>query len=68
MPIHKAMLAALSLLSYPDLDVEKTYLVQRRLQKLTARRARKPWLYRIWEHAVPSGGHDVPMRIFTPKQ
>lgn len=68
MPIHKAMLAALSLLSYPDLDAEKIYLVERRLQKLTARRARKPWLYRIWEHTVSSGEYQVPMRIFAPKQ
>ncbi len=42
MPINKAMLAALSLLSYPELDVEKIYLVERKLQKLTARRAKKP--------------------------
>ena len=48
MPINKAMLAALSLLSYPELDVEKIYLVERKLQKLTARRAKKPWLYQIW--------------------
>lgn len=68
MPINKAMLTALSLLSYPELDVEKTYLVERKLQKLIARRAKKPWLYRIWEHNVPSGSHQVPMRIFAPKQ
>ena len=68
MPINKAMLAALSLLSYPDLDAEKIYLVERRLQKLTARRARKPWLYRIWEHTISSGEYQVPMRIFAPKQ
>ena len=68
MPIHKTMLAALSLLSYPDLDIERTYLVERKLQKLTARRARKPWLYRIWEHSIPSGEHHIPMRIFTPTQ
>lgn len=68
MPINKAMRAALSLLSYPELDVEKTYLVERKLQKLTARRARKPWLYRVWEHPVSSGGYRVPMRVFTPKQ
>lgn len=68
MPINKAMLAALSLLSYPELDIERTYLVERKLQKLTSRRARKPWLYRIWEHTVPSGESHIPMRIFTPKQ
>ncbi len=68
MPINKAMLAALNLLSYPDLNIEKIYPVERKLQKLTARRARKPWLYRIWEHSIPSGEYQVPMRIFTPKQ
>ncbi len=68
MPINKVMLTALSLLSYPELDVEKTYLVERKLQNLTARRARKPWLYQIWEHRVPSSEGQIPMRIFTPKQ
>ena len=68
MPINKAMLTALSLLSYPDLDVEKTYLVQRKLQKLIARRAKKPWLYQIWEHTVSSSENQIPMRIFSPKQ
>lgn len=68
MPINKAMLAALSLLSYPELEVEKTYRIERRLQSLTARRARKPWLYRIWEHQVSSGGGQAPMRIFSPRQ
>ena len=68
MPINKAMLAALSLLSYPELDVEKIYLVERKLQKLTARRAKKPWLYQIWEHTVSSCNVQIPMRIFSPKR
>ena len=68
MPINKAMLAALSLLSYPELDVEKIYLVERKLQKLTARRAKKPWLYQIWEHTVSSCDVQIPMRIFSPKR
>lgn len=68
MAINKAVQAALSVLSYPEIDVKKTYLVERELQKLTSRRLKNPSLYRVWEHKVPCGSHDVPVRIFTPSQ
>jgi len=66
MAINKATRAALALLSYPEIDIKKTYPLQRELQKLTAWRLKKPQLYRVWEHAVPQGDHEVPVRIFTP--
>jgi len=66
MAINKAMRAALAALSYPEIDIKKTYRFQRELQKITAWRLKKPNLYRIWEHAVPRGDHRIPVRIFTP--
>lgn len=66
MPINKAMQAALSIL--PEFDIKKTYPMERRFQRLVARRAKDPSLYRVWEHEIPSGEHRVPVRIFTPKQ
>ncbi len=66
MPINKAIQAALSIL--PELDVKKTYPMEREFQKLVAHRAKDPSLYRVWEHEIPSGGHNVSVRIFTPKQ
>lgn len=68
MAISKAMRAALSALSYPEIDVKRTYPLERELKKLTSRRIRKPDLYRVWEHEVPSGDHTVPVRIFTPSE
>jgi len=68
MAINKAMRAALAALSYPELDVKKTYHMQRELQKLTAWRLKKPQLYRVWEHAVLRDGYSVPVRIFTPSE
>ncbi|MCI9331486.1 MAG: alpha/beta hydrolase [Oscillibacter sp.] len=66
MAISKAMRAALGLLSYPEIDVKKTYLVEREIQKLLSRRSKNPSLYRTWEHPIPCGVRNVPARIFTP--
>jgi len=68
MAINKAMRAALAALSYPEVDVKKTYRLERELQKLTTWRLKKPDLYRIWEHTVPRGDHEIPVRIFTPSK
>lgn len=68
MAISKAMRAALSALSYPEIDIKRTYPLERELKKLTSRRIRKPDLYRVWEHEVSSGDHSVPVRIFTPNE
>lgn len=66
MPINKAMQAALSAL--PELDVKKTYPMEREFQKLVAHRAKNPSLYRVWEHQIPREGHSVPVRVFTPAE
>lgn len=66
MAINKAMRAALHVLAYPEVDIKKTYLVEREIKKLTARRLKNPSLYHIWEHKIFCGDHEVPVRIFTP--
>lgn len=68
MAINKAVRAALTALSYPETDIKKTYRLHRELQKITAWRLKKPHLYRVWEHAVPRGDHQVPVRIFAPAE
>jgi len=68
MAINKAMRAALSALSYPDIDLRKIYPLERELKKITSWRIKKPDLYRVWEHEVPCGDHNVPVRIFTPHE
>lgn len=67
MAINKAMRAALSILSYPELDLKKTYLMEREFQKLVSRRRKNASLYRLWEHPVSCDGHNVPVRLFTPE-
>ena len=62
MAINKAMRAALSVLSYSEADIKKSYQMERRLKEISARRLRKPWLYHIWEHKVINGDHEVPVR------
>ncbi|MDF2906959.1 MAG: hypothetical protein K0R34_2280 [Herbinix sp.] len=64
MAINKAMRIALRALSYPDLDLKKTYKLQRQL-KTAAHPVIKP-LYEMWDHKVSLGEYDIPVRIFLP--
>jgi acetyl esterase len=66
MAINKAVRAALSILSYPEIDIKKTYMVEREINKLLAHRSKNSSLYRIWKHPVLCDGHNVPVHIFTP--
>ena len=64
MAINKAMRMALRALSYPDLDLKKTYKLQRQL-KTAAHPVIKP-LYEMWDHKVSVEDYDIPVRIFLP--
>ncbi len=64
MAINKAMRIALRALSYPELDLKKTYKLQRQL-KTAAHPVIKP-LYEMWDHKVSIGDYDIPVRIFLP--
>jgi acetyl esterase len=66
MAINKAMRIALRALSYPDLDLMKTYKLQRQL-KTAAHPVIKP-LYEMWDHKVSIGDFDIPVRIFMPSE
>jgi len=68
MAINKAMRAALNALSYPEINIKRTYPVERELKKIASWRIKRPHLYRIWEHEVPCGDHKIPVRIFTPSE
>ncbi len=68
MAINKAMRAALNALSYSPVDIKKTYLLEREVNKIASWRIRKPHLYRVWEHEVSCGDHAVGVRIFTPSE
>lgn len=64
MAINKAMRIALRALSYPDLDMRKTYKIQRQI-KIATHPYIKP-LYEMWDHKVSVGDHVLPVRIFLP--
>jgi acetyl esterase len=64
MAINKAMKIALKALSYSDLDLKKTYKLQRQM-KNAFHPCIKP-LYKIWDHKISSIEHDIPVRIFMP--
>lgn len=66
MAINKAMKLALKALSYPDIDIKKTYKIQRQLTNV-AHPYIKP-LYHIWDHQISGIHHDIPVRIFMPSK
>jgi Esterase/lipase len=66
MAINKAMRIALKALSYPDLDLKKTYKLQRQMTN-AAHPYIKP-LYEMWDHKVSLEDHDIPVRIFLPSE
>ncbi len=68
MTINKAIRAALAALSHPEIDIKKSYPLARELQRIKSWRLKKPELYRIWEHKVCCGEHNIPVRIFTPTE
>lgn len=68
MAINKAMRAALKALSYPELDIRKTYKLERELTNLTSIRLIRPELYKVWDHKVPCPDHEIPIRVFSPSE
>lgn len=67
MAINKAMRFALKALSYPDLDIKKTYKLRRQMVS-----AVHPYIkplqpvYQIWDHKIAGVDHEIPVRIFLP--
>jgi acetyl esterase/lipase len=61
------MRAALKVAAYLNVDIKKSYKVERRIEKLSARIQSKPAGYTIWDHRINTGGRQVPVRIFLPK-
>lgn len=66
MTINKAMLAALKALSYSEVDIKKTYKIQRQVKNLKPKKVDKK-LFEIWDRKVLNEDYEVPVRIFYPK-
>ena len=66
MAINKVLMAALKALSYPDIDIKKSYKIERQLKSLPKLKVPSPY-YTSWDHQVFAGDHQVPVRIFTPR-
>lgn len=64
MAINKAMKMALKALSYPDIDIKKSYKLKRQINTV-ANPYIKP-LYKMWDHVIPGMEHEIPVRIFAP--
>lgn len=66
MAINKLMRATLRALSYPDINTKKNYKAERLVINLTRKHYIRPF-YKIWDHKISANGHDIPVRIFSPK-
>ncbi|HWQ79349.1 MAG TPA: alpha/beta hydrolase [Anaerovoracaceae bacterium] len=66
MAINKAMRAALKIITALEVDVEKSYKLERQIELLTAGLRGKPADYQMWDQKIVCGDHDVPVRIFRP--
>lgn len=66
MALNKAMLAALKAVSYTDIDVQRTYKLQRQLYNVVHYPLLKPF-YKTWDHRIEAGGREIPVRLFMPE-
>lgn len=66
MALNKIVKATLKMLSMPDIDSKKNFLTERALIDATHRHYLRPE-YRIWDHKISAGDHDIPVRIFAPR-
>lgn len=64
MAINKAMMAALKVLSYPDVDVKITYPAERKLNKIMAKAGKEPKNIIHEDRTIEYEGVRVPIRIF----
>lgn len=66
MAINKFMMAALRALSYPDLDIKKNYKFERAFNNITSPKIRI--MYKMWDHHIELDDHNIPVRIFHPRE
>lgn len=66
MAINKFMLAALKAASYADIDIKKSYKIERKLREILTPPLVFP--YKISEHKIGRSGYNIPVRIFTPEK
>lgn len=67
MAINKFMRLALKALSYPDIDIRKTYQFERSFRYIKSPPVFLP-LYRRHDHVIESGGREILTRVYTPQE
>ena len=65
MPSNKKMLTALRKLLYSDKDLKETYKLERKMVERTHPLILKAF-YKMWDHDVSVGNHQIPVRLFFP--
>lgn len=65
MPTNKKMLTALRKVMYSDRSIKDSYLLERKMVERTHPLLLKS-LYKMWDHEVSVGDHQIPVRLFFP--
>lgn len=64
--MNRLLRAGLKAVSYAELSVRKHYKLYRRVTNLFHKHYLRPF-YKIWDYQIMDGGHNIPVRIFSPK-
>lgn len=65
MAINKMLLDALKAISYADIEPRKHYKQMRKMENLVNKNFLRP-SYRIWDHEINAGDHNICVRLFSP--
>ena len=66
MAISRIMRSALQALSYPELDIKRSYKQQRKMIRIANRHYLKPF-YKNWDYQIDAEDHVIPVRIYSPE-
>ncbi|NLZ45523.1 MAG: alpha/beta hydrolase [Clostridiales bacterium] len=67
MSINKLMRYVLKVLSYPDVDIKKTYKIERSVSNIRADKLMNP-IHKKWDKTVFRGDKEINVRVYTPKK
>ena len=65
--INKLMRYVLKVLSYPDVDIKKTYKIERSVSNIRADKLMNP-IHKKWDKTVFRGDKEINVRVYTPKK
>jgi acetyl esterase/lipase len=66
--INKALRAALKAIACLNMNIKKSYRIERAFEHVSARIRGKPAGCTIWDHRIKNNTYEIPVRVFLPKR